>query len=94
MNCPHCQSEVQQNWKVCPVCTERLPESLTCESCGAQLQPGWKACPVCGEHVGGQPASLNITDSVVGEVHQTQTVDRSTNIGGQAETNGVAIAPV
>ena len=47
------------------------------------MQQGWKACPTCGTRVeGGQGASLNITDAVVNKVDQSQTVDRSVQVGG------------
>src|SRR5436309_9174780 len=25
LSCPHCQQEVQPNWKACPACGQRLP---------------------------------------------------------------------
>ena len=65
------------------MCGEPLPEMLSCVSCGAELQQGWKACPKCGNKVdSGQGASLNITDAVVNKVDQSQTVDRSVQVGG------------
>ena len=60
-----------------------MPEMLTCHSCGAEIQQGWKACPRCGNRVDASAgASLNITDAVVNKVDQSQTVDRSVQIGG------------
>ncbi len=82
-SCPQCSAEVQPGWKACPMCGEPLPEMPSCHSCGAELQQGWKACPTCGNKVdSGQGASLNITDAVVKEIHQSQTVDRSVQVGG------------
>ena len=82
-SCPQCSAEVQAGWKACPICGERLPEMPSCHSCGAELQQGWKACPTCGNKVdSGQGASLNITDAVVNKVDQSQTVDRSVQVGG------------
>ena len=75
-SCPQCSAEVQQGWKACPACGERLPEVSSCVSCGAELQQDWKACPACGNKVdSGQGASLTIDDSTVQEVHQSQTDD-------------------
>ena len=76
MKCPKCQSEVQEGWKVCPACRNKLPEEGKCLSCGKELKAGWKACPFCG--VGTQESSSTATtikDSVVKELHQTQSTD-------------------
>ena len=57
-----------------------------CHFCGAEMQQGWKACPMCGNRVeGDHGASVNITDAVVKEVRQSQTVDRSVQVVGDAE---------
>ena len=50
------------------------------------MQQGWKACPTCGNRVDASAgASLNITDAVVNKVDQSQTVDRSVQVVGDAE---------
>lgn len=43
--CPRCKKSVQQDFIICPHCTEPLKKA--CRSCGTGLSAIWKACPYC-----------------------------------------------
>lgn len=63
-----------------------------CTECGREMQPEWKACPFCGVAVQtGKPPSIDIRDSVVKELHQTQKTDARSS-GGMSIGGGISIA--
>ena len=45
LKCANCGSNLEDNWKVCPVCSTSVV--TTCE-CGQELEKHWKVCPICG----------------------------------------------
>ncbi len=45
-SCPSCDGDVQEGWKMCPLCGARLEQK--CPNCGGELQAGWRLCPNCG----------------------------------------------
>lgn len=63
--CPRCKKAVQQDFIICPHCTEPLRRA--CRSCGAALSAIWKACPYCTALValpGAEPAPAPALDVV------------------------------
>lgn len=91
MKCPSCQSDIQEGWKACPACGNKLPEVVKCLSCGKELKAGWKVCPFCG--AGTQESSSTATtikDSVVKELHQDHYTDVRT-AGGATVGGGINI---
>ena len=79
-------------WKVCPSCGTRVKKLRLCPGCKKELEGSWKSCPYCGvvivETVG---PSVNIKDSVVKELHQTQQTDiheaKGATVGGSININ-------
>ena len=45
LTCWVCNTEVQPEFLVCPVCTTRLRQS--CANCHKPLEPAWQVCPYC-----------------------------------------------
>ncbi len=43
--CPVCESPVDAEFLVCPVCTTRLRDA--CSSCERPLEAAWQVCPYC-----------------------------------------------
>jgi RNA polymerase subunit RPABC4/transcription elongation factor Spt4 len=41
--CPGCQSQVSNDFKVCPYCGK----ALRCNSCDKPIQTDWRICPYC-----------------------------------------------
>jgi hypothetical protein len=48
--CTVCNSEVEAEFLVCPVCTTKLRQA--CAKCAKPLQPAWQVCPYCETPVG------------------------------------------
>jgi CheY-like chemotaxis protein len=46
LRCPKCSAEVDEEFAVCPHCSERLQSR--CVSCTKPLGAGWATCPYCG----------------------------------------------
>ena len=91
MKCPNCHSEVQPGWKICPACSEKLPQEKLCANCGKNLDASWKACPFCGADMQEQRSpSTTIRDSVVKELHQNQNTDARA-AGGASVAGGIHI---
>lgn len=44
-SCPHCNYEVNAEYKFCPNCRSCLKKD--CISCGKELKPEWSFCPNC-----------------------------------------------
>lgn len=45
--CPHCEYEINADYKFCPNCRNCLKKE--CISCGKELKPEWSFCPACGK---------------------------------------------
>ena len=46
LQCSNCGGELQEGWKACPSCGERV--IMKCNHCGKEIEEGWKVCPYCG----------------------------------------------
>jgi RNA polymerase subunit RPABC4/transcription elongation factor Spt4 len=44
--CPNCNNELQEGWKICPFCGNKL--ELKCHRCHQRVEEGWAVCPFCG----------------------------------------------
>lgn len=44
--CPHCGTEISDEFKFCPVCTTKLIEE--CSQCHRKILWSWQCCPYCG----------------------------------------------
>lgn len=80
MNCPKCKNEVKIEWSLCPYCGEAIPKNTTCSNCEKEIEAHWKVCPFCGakqEAFQNDSGSINVKDSVIKEMHQTQTFQKS-----------------
>jgi len=44
--CPRCNNELQEGWKICPFCGNKL--ELKCLNCNHGVKEGWLVCPFCG----------------------------------------------
>lgn len=55
MNCAHCGSANQDDFKFCLSCGETLPRGITCRSCAAFNQVGFIFCMQCGSQLGLAP---------------------------------------
>jgi len=56
MNCPNCQSNLQEGFKFCPYCGTDVNKKMFCPSCGGKVEPVWVSCPSCGAALkGGAP---------------------------------------
>ena len=53
MLCPHCDSEVKEDFLRCPNCMRKLRDP--CASCARPLDPTWKLCPYCEAEIGDVP---------------------------------------
>ena len=47
MNCPNCDTKINDQYVVCPKCGTALKPS--CPSCKTPVEPDWKLCPKCTE---------------------------------------------
>lgn len=54
--CPHCGSEISDEFKFCPVCTAKLIEE--CNKCHRKVLWSWQCCPFCGTHKDIQPSNM------------------------------------
>jgi predicted amidophosphoribosyltransferase len=46
MNCPNCQSAIEETQKFCRVCGVKL--QMMCSGCGSAILPGDRFCGECG----------------------------------------------
>lgn len=44
--CPKCHSEIDDLWKFCPLCKEKLSKEI-CYACEHEINSQWKFCPYC-----------------------------------------------
>ncbi|UCH89552.1 MAG: zinc ribbon domain-containing protein [Thermoplasmata archaeon] len=49
LKCPSCRKQVQNDWVVCPYCSEKL--ALKCAGCKAMVEISWKNCPYCARKI-------------------------------------------
>ncbi|BBB91803.1 double zinc ribbon [Methylomusa anaerophila] len=54
MQCPVCSKQIQDEFKFCPHCGNKV--NTSCAGCGKSLQPEWVTCPYCGLAAKGQAA--------------------------------------
>jgi pyruvate/2-oxoglutarate dehydrogenase complex dihydrolipoamide acyltransferase (E2) component len=47
--CPHCDSQVENDFLRCPSCLRKLKDK--CVSCSRPLDPNWRICPYCEAEV-------------------------------------------
>lgn len=47
--CPNCQSHVEENFNVCPICKETLKKK--CPNCSERIDVRWNFCPFCEEPI-------------------------------------------
>lgn len=45
--CPNCNSSIEKEFNVCPICKESL--KISCKNCGEINEAHWNYCPYC-EH--------------------------------------------
>ncbi|WP_408626307.1 zinc ribbon domain-containing protein [Anaerosolibacter carboniphilus] len=43
--CPNCNSIVEKDFNVCPICKETLKKY--CTNCGEKIDVHWRFCPYC-----------------------------------------------
>lgn len=62
IRCPHCNSEIDENEKICPNCQKALKEEETaiiCSNCGEKLLSESVYCPKCGKKIQEENTYIN-----------------------------------
>jgi hypothetical protein len=82
-SCPVCNSPVEPDFLVCPVCTTILREP--CARCNAPLDPLWQTCPYCVTPVG--PAGVDLDAALTAEARTVALVDDGITLVPNPETH-------